>query len=100
MAEDNSTPEVAQPEPISLTLQDLNVTANIIDLAVQRGAFKGAEVATVGNAFNKLVDVIQKISPPPAEPADLVIWTPAALPTRASRALLEPELTISSLPTV
>ena len=69
MAEDNSTPEVAQPEPISLTLQDLNVTANIIDLAVQRGAFKGAEVATVGNAFNKLVDVIQKISPPPAEPA-------------------------------
>lgn len=69
MAEDNSTPEVAQPEPISLTLQDLNVTANIIDLAVQRGAFKGAEVATVGNAFNKLVDVINKISPPPAEPA-------------------------------
>ena len=69
MAEDNSTPEVAQPEPISLTLQDLNVTANIIDLAVQRGAFKGAEVATVGNAFKKLVDVIQKISPPPAEPA-------------------------------
>tara|TARA_B100000927_G_C16445574_1_gene461601 strand:- start:744 stop:1010 length:267 start_codon:yes stop_codon:yes gene_type:complete len=69
MAEENSTPEVAQPEPISLTLQDLNVTANIIDLAVQRGAFKGAEVATVGNAFNKLVDVIQKISPPPAEPA-------------------------------
>ena len=69
MAEENTTEAVAQPEPISLTLQDLNVTANIIDLAVQRGAFKGAEVATVGNAFNKLVDVIQKISPPPAEPA-------------------------------
>lgn len=71
MAEENSTPEtnVVQPEPISLTLQDLNVTANIIDLAVQRGAFKGAEAQTVGQAFNKLVDVIQKISPPPAEPA-------------------------------
>ena len=82
MAEENSTPEVAQPEPISLTLQDLNVTANIIDLAVQRGAFKGAEVATVGNAFNKLVDVIQKISPPPAEaqaeaPAEKPAETPA-----------------------
>ena len=37
MAEENTTEAVAQPEPISLTLQDLNVTANIIDLAVQRG---------------------------------------------------------------
>ena len=43
---------------------------------------------------------IKILEPPPAEPADLVIWTPAALPTRASRALLAPELTISSLPTV
>ena len=77
MAEENSTPEVAQPEPISLTLQDLNVTANIIDLAVQRGAFKGAEVATVGNAFNKLVEVIQKISPPPAEAPAADAETPA-----------------------
>ena len=43
---------------------------------------------------------IRILEPPPAEPADLVIWTPAALPTSASRALLEPELTMSSLPTV
>ena len=70
MAEEQNTEAVAQ-EPISLSLQDLNVTANIIDLAVQRGAFKGAEVATVGNAFNKLVEVIQKINPPaPAENAE------------------------------
>ena len=77
MAEENTTEAVAQPEPISLTLQDLNVTANIIDLAVQRGAFKGAEVATVGNAFNKLVDVIQKISPPPAEATEADAETPS-----------------------
>ena len=77
MAEENTTEAVAQPEPISLTLQDLNVTANIIDLAVQRGAFKGAEVATVGNAFNKLVEVIQKISPPPAEAPAADAETPA-----------------------
>ena len=43
---------------------------------------------------------IRILEPPPAEPADLVIWTPAAFPTSASRALLEPELTMSSLPTV
>ena len=89
MAEDNSTPELAQPEPISLTLQDLNVTANIIDLAVQRGAFKGAEVATVGNAFNKLVDVIQKISPPPAEP-EMIPNNFSAAPVKVGRSLQEP----------
>ena len=80
MAEEQNTEAVAQ-EPISLSLQDLNVTANIIDLAVQRGAFKGAEVATVGNAFNKLVEVIQKINPPaPAENA-----LPNILPASAVR---------------
>lgn len=63
MAEEQTTEAVAPTETISLSLQDLNVTANIIDLAVQRGAFKGAEVATVGNAFNKLVEIIQKIQP-------------------------------------
>ena len=46
-------------------------------MAVQRGAFKGAEVATVGNAFNKLVDVIQKITPPPAEAPAADAETPA-----------------------
>lgn len=70
MAEETTTPQVEQPEAISLTLQDLNVTANIIDLAVQRGAFKGAEAATVGTAFNKLVEIIQKISPPAEAPAE------------------------------
>ena len=76
MAEDTvqETNPAPAAEPISLTLQDLNVTANIIDLAVQRGTFKGAEAATVGAAFNKLVEIIQKISPPaeeaPAESAE------------------------------
>ena len=86
MAEDTvqETNPAPAPEPISLTLQDLNVTANIIDLAVQRGAFKGAEVATVGNAFNKLVDVIQKISPPPAEAPAAVAEAPAETPAETT----------------
>ena len=40
------------------------------------------------------MDVTPRISilePPPADPADLVICTPAALPTKASSALLDPE---------
>jgi hypothetical protein len=55
--------EVQAPQ---LTLQDLTLTANIIDLAVQRGAFKGAEAETVGVQFNKLVAIIRAIAPPAA----------------------------------
>lgn len=47
----------------TLTLQDLTLTCNIIDLAVQRGAFKGAEAETVGAQFNRLVAIIKSIAP-------------------------------------
>ena len=50
----------AAPE---LTLQDLTMTANIIDLAVQRGAFKGAEAETVGKQFTRLVEIIKSLAP-------------------------------------
>lgn len=54
--------ETTAPEA-TLTLQDLTLVANIVDLAVQRGAFKGAEAETVGKQFNKLVDIIKAIAP-------------------------------------
>ena len=44
-------------------LQDLTLTANIIDLSVQRGAFKGAEAEQVGQMFNRLVAIIKSITP-------------------------------------
>ena len=60
---EQTTPEVPQ-----LTLQDLTLIANIIDLSVQRGAFKGAEAETVGTAFNKLVKLLKALAPEqPAE---------------------------------
>lgn len=46
----------------SLTLQDITLAANIIDLAVQRGAFKGAEAGTVGACFNKLAALVQAVN--------------------------------------
>lgn len=55
---------------ISLSLQDLILTANCLDLAVQRGAYKGAEAQTVGAAFNKLVTIIQAIKPKTDETAE------------------------------
>jgi hypothetical protein len=55
------TEEVTQAP--TLTLQDLTLTANIIDLSVQRGAFKGAEAEQVGQMFNRLVAIIKSIAP-------------------------------------
>jgi hypothetical protein len=55
--------EETQTQEATLTLSDLTMTANIIDLAVQRGAFKGAEAETVGKQFNRLVAIIKEIAP-------------------------------------
>ena len=57
-------------EAPTLTLHDLTLTANIIDLSVQRGAFKGAEAEQVGQMFNRLVAIIKSIAPPADESAD------------------------------
>ena len=47
-----------QPAP-SLTLQDLVLVAQIIQLTSQRGAFKAEELADVGGLYNKLVTFLQ-----------------------------------------
>ncbi len=52
-----------QERSASLTLDDLTTTCNIIDLAVHRGAFKGAEAETVGIQFNRLVAIIRQLAP-------------------------------------
>lgn len=54
-------------EAPTLTLQDLTLTANIIDLAMQRGAFKAAEAETVGAQFKRIVAIVEAITPAPEE---------------------------------
>ena len=51
----------------ALTVNDLALVANIIDLAVQRGAFKGAEAETVGATFKKVVAIVKHLAPPKEE---------------------------------
>lgn len=46
------TQETAVPESISL--QDLQVLLQIVDLASSRGAFRGPELTQVGAIFDKL----------------------------------------------
>ena len=55
--------QAAAPE---LTVQDLQNLRAIIDVASQRGAFRAAEMAAVGSAFNKLNDFLNAVAPAPA----------------------------------
>ena len=42
------------PAAAELTVQDLQALKNIIDVSTQRGAFKGSELLSVGQVYNKL----------------------------------------------
>lgn len=54
---------------VKLTIQDIVLAANIIDLATQRGAFKAAEAAQVGASFTTLVEFVKANTPAPEEAA-------------------------------
>lgn len=56
-------------EKIEISIQDLVLAANIIDLATQRGAFKAAEAGQVGACFSKLVAFVKANSPAEEEEA-------------------------------
>ena len=62
MSEENVNVEEAG-ESVQLTIQDIVLAANIIDLATQRGAFKAAEAGQVGAAFNKMVAFVKANTP-------------------------------------
>jgi hypothetical protein len=69
----SATPVVEQPaqQPApGLTLQDLVLVAQIIQLTAQRGAFKAEELTQVGGLYDKLVAFLQStgaIAPAPTE---------------------------------
>lgn len=46
----------------SISLNDLQVLANIVDLASQRGAFRGNELTQVGAVFDKLTAFLQQVA--------------------------------------
>lgn len=56
-------PEVGgqEPEQATLGVADLQNAAQVIDVAVSRGAFRAAEAAQVGTVFNRLVAFIQSV---------------------------------------
>jgi hypothetical protein len=65
--------EQQEQQAPSLTLQDLVLVAQIIQITSQRGAFKADELADVGGLYNKLVTFLQStgaLTPAPAAPTE------------------------------
>ena len=60
---------MSEEQKVEITIQDLVLAANIIDLATQRGAFKGAEAGQVGACFDKLVAFVKANAPAQEEDA-------------------------------
>lgn len=55
MSEENTATQITNDAvPESISLQDLQVLLQIVDLASSRGAFRGAELTQVGVIFDKL----------------------------------------------
>jgi hypothetical protein len=64
----NATPAPTQAEPASaetansLGVQDLQNCAQIIDIAMSRGAFRANEAAQVGAVYNKIDAFIKSVA--------------------------------------
>ena len=71
-AVESDAPEMEAPEQAdtSISLQDLQVLANIVDLASQRGAFRGNELTQVGAVFDKLSAFLAQVAAAQAEQAE------------------------------
>jgi hypothetical protein len=48
-------------QPTQITITDLDIIRNVIDLASSRGAFRGAELTQVGAVFDKLNNFLNEI---------------------------------------
>lgn len=55
-SQDTTADTAAKTEvtPVQLTVNDLQLLAQIVDLASRRGAFQAPELTQVGGAYNKL----------------------------------------------
>jgi hypothetical protein len=51
--------ENTNTQPIDITIADLDLLRQIVDLASSRGAFKGAELSQVGEVYNKLTRFLE-----------------------------------------
>jgi len=51
----------------TITINDLQIIVNMIDVCTKRGAFEGSELLTVGQIREKVAAVIKMNTPSPVE---------------------------------
>lgn len=59
----NNPANPANPASPDLTISDLQAIKTIIDVASSRGTFKAAEMAVVGNTYNRLTQFLDAVKP-------------------------------------
>jgi len=64
------TPETAPQVDTGVTMNDIALAVRIIDLAAERGAFKGVDMTTVGACRDRLATFVTTNAPPPPVPAE------------------------------
>ena len=52
-------------QPIELTVNDIALMAQVVNVASQRGAFRAEEMAQVGLLYNKLTAFLDAANPQP-----------------------------------
>lgn len=57
---EGESPDV-EIEPVRLTINDLGAIATILDVAVQRGAYKAGELSQVGAVYDRLSAFLQQV---------------------------------------
>tara|TARA_B100000900_G_scaffold232247_1_gene197254 strand:+ start:2692 stop:3003 length:312 start_codon:yes stop_codon:yes gene_type:complete len=65
-----STAEEGQQVPESIGLNDLQLLAQIVDLATQRGAFRGNELTQIGVVYDKLSSFLGYVAEQQAQAQD------------------------------
>ena len=64
MTEENTNTTAPQGAPIpQLTINDMIVLKNMVEICSSRGAFKADEMTTVGGVYNKLATFISSVMP-------------------------------------
>jgi hypothetical protein len=79
MTEQTTTPTPAESAPAApgLTVQDLLLTLQVVQVAASRGAFKADELSNVGGLYDRLFKFLEATGAIQAKPVEV---TPEAAP--------------------
>ena len=85
-APQEGTVATPQAEPPALTVSDLRNIRTILDIATQRGAFRGPELKTIGEVYDKLNTFLTAVDARSADqPAPTATDAPAEAPAKETK---------------